>query len=193
MAKRPKNTIVKAEAKQLDMFAPVEAHAERIDKAKIGIVKNVLLIGAELAKAHEKLANHSGGTFGQWVEERCGISRMSASRYMQVQEVFGKTKCCNKLLQYFDDSAMYLLAAPSTPREALDASLERADAGEKITHKIAKEIVAEFKPDPTEKPFVLKDAEEALIDTVNGILEEWPEEHIKSALHVLKEISRGVV
>jgi len=129
--------------KQLELFAPVEAHAERIDKAKADIVNNVLVIGTELAKAHDKLSHHGDGVFGQWVEERCGFSRMSANRYMRAAEVFASGEC-NKLLQTFDDSAMYLLTAPNAPKDALDNAIERAKAGEKITHKIAKQIVGEF-------------------------------------------------
>ncbi len=147
MAGKRSKTITKVEAEQLDMFAPVEAHAERIDKVKVGLIKNIFIIGTELAKAHEKLARHGNGVFGQWVEERCGIGRHRALNYMRVSEVFG-AEDCRKFIQTFDNSAMYLLSAPSTPREALDAAIERADAGEKITHKIAKEIVAKFKPEP---------------------------------------------
>ena len=170
-------SITKVEAKQLDLFAPVEAHAQCIDKARLGIVKNVLLIGAELSKAHDKLAHHGNGVFGRWVEERCGISRMSANRYMQVQEAFGKTKECNKLLQTFDDSAMYLLAAPSAPKQALDDALGRAKSGEKITHKIAKEIVAEFKPEPKDRDdtFVIHPELDRWTDSIEKKLTRIPD------------------
>lgn len=43
-------------------------------------------------------------------------------------------------------SALYLLAAPSTPDEAVDEALDRAAQGEKITHHAAQEIVSQHKP-----------------------------------------------
>jgi hypothetical protein len=39
-------------------------------------------------------------------------------------------------------AAAYLLAAPSTPDEARQAAVERAQPGERITTAVAKEIVA---------------------------------------------------
>ncbi len=169
MAGKLSKAIKKVEAKQLDLFAPVEVHAERIEKVKVGIAKNIFVIGAELTKAHDKLAHHGNGVWVRWCEERCGFTRMSANRYMQVHEVFGKTEDRNNLLPTFDDSAMYVLAAPNTPREALDAAIERADAGEKITHKLAKEIVAEFKntPKTSEEEFIIQQE----VDRWTGALE----------------------
>lgn len=120
-----------------------ESHAVRIDKAKVGIVKNVLVIGAELTKAHDKLAHAGNGVFCRWVEERCGFAISSAYNYMNASEMFGPGKVFPKFGKTLDDSTMFLLAKPSTPKQALDEALSRAESGEKITHKIAKEIVAE--------------------------------------------------
>ncbi len=191
MAGKPKTAIIKTGAKQLDLFAPVEVHAERIDKAKVGMAKSILVIGAELAKAHEKLAHHGNGVFRKWVEERCNIAPSSARRMMYTFEVFGQKECAN-LAQTFADSAMYLLAAPNTPREALDAAIARAESGEKITHKIAKEIVSEYKADPPEEPFNLEKAESKLRDTIHKLLEQWPDEHLEQAKYWLSQIAKGV-
>ena len=46
-------------------------------------------------------------------------------------------------------SALYLLAAPSTPAPARDEILERAEAGEKIKHAEVKQAIAEAKPEWT--------------------------------------------
>ncbi len=190
MAGKLSKTITKVEAKQLDLFAPVEAHAERIDKAKVGMVKSALLIGAELSKAQEKLSKNKTGIFKRWVEERCGLSFRTGCNMMNAASVFGRNG--KKFSPYISDSSMYLLAAPSTPREALDAAIERAGAGEKITHKLAKEIVAEFKPEPPTKAFVLETAENELVDRVHAMLDKWPKQHLDRAKHWLSQIAKGV-
>jgi hypothetical protein len=48
-------------------------------------------------------------------------------------------------IQIDSKEALYLLAEPSTPDEARQAAIERAEAGERITHSTAKNIVSEHK------------------------------------------------
>jgi hypothetical protein len=40
-------------------------------------------------------------------------------------------------------AAAYLLAAPSAPDEAREQAVKRAEAGEKVTTEVAREILAE--------------------------------------------------
>lgn len=49
----------------------------------------------------------------------------------------------------FGASALYLLAAPSTPEPARIEAIERAQAGEAITHKAAQAIVNGYKATST--------------------------------------------
>jgi predicted transcriptional regulator len=53
-------------------------------------------------------------------------------------------------------SALYLLAAPSTPDEAVAEALERAESGEQITHAEAKSIVAAHRPEVWEIESVVR-------------------------------------
>ncbi len=108
----------------------VEAIQERVRRTS---AEGVLKIGEELAAAQERLANNGNGTFGKWVAERLGMSRMSSSRAIQAYRTFGMGDC-NKLLQSFDASALYILSAESTPEEATTKALELAEQGEQITH-----------------------------------------------------------
>lgn len=175
-------------------FKDVEQLAKHIDSAKEAIRKNVIAIGKYLSRAHDKLAKHGSGVFGKWVEERCGIAIQSARNFMRVAEVFGIGER-TKFVQTFDQSAMYVLAAPSTPREAVDEAMGMAKEGEYVSHAIAKEIVAKYKQEPVvkEKPFDLEDAENILCDTVRTILDTWPEEHLHTAKHLLGQIIKGAI
>lgn len=120
----------------------LESAATKVVKAQDAVrrktVQSVLDIGAMLKAAHSRLANHKNGTFEAWCEGRCGIGKMAASRAMNSHEVFGEYR--NKLLPYFDVSALYVLSSPSCPQEARDEALAMADAGEHVTHAAAKSL-----------------------------------------------------
>lgn len=92
------------------------------------------------------------GQFNQWCERELGIDRKASSRFMQVAEMFGKCDTVSHL--DFQSSALYALAAPSTPVEAREEAVARAEAGETITQKKAKAIVeahkAEEEPEETD-------------------------------------------
>ncbi len=45
----------------------------------------------------------------------------------------------------FAPSALYLLAAPSTPKAVRQEAIERAQAGEPITYSTAREMVQEYR------------------------------------------------
>jgi hypothetical protein len=80
-----------------------------------------------------------------------------ARNFMSVAERFGKSSNFADLP--IQPSAAYQLAAPSVPDEARQAAAERAEAGEQMTMKVVKEIVARArkkgrrrgKPLPAEK------------------------------------------
>lgn len=100
--------------------------------------EDLVQIGTKLLEV-KRLIGH--GKFGGWIEAEFGWSHSTANRFMRVAETFKFVNVTN-----FAPSAMYLLAAPSTPPEAVTASVERAEAGETITTGIAKVIIHTFKP-----------------------------------------------
>lgn len=59
---------------------------------------------------------------------------------MTVAEQFGKTEIISDL--HIHPTAAYLLSAQSTPDEARQIAFERAQSGEQITAKVAREILA---------------------------------------------------
>jgi predicted XRE-type DNA-binding protein len=64
------------------------------------------------------------------------------------------------------------LAAPSTPQEARDEAIEKAEAGERVTHKTSKEIVAKHKQ-PLSKPQKMQrqwdEMQKAKPDAIEGV------------------------
>jgi hypothetical protein len=102
-------------------------------------------IGRQLKVAHDALANHGDGTFGEWCQKSCGINRTTAHRQMQLIERLDEKKllnCCTDQ-RTFTDSALYYLAREATPEVARQDALKFAAKGERITLIRAKAIVSE--------------------------------------------------
>lgn len=120
----------------------LEPYAKRIDKAKGQLVGGMLDIGKALTEAKEKYGRKPDTNFKQWVEGRCGFSLSKAKLLLAVYSTFAKRI---NVYPFFEDSAAYLLSAPSCPEGARDEAIELAEAGERVSHKKAKEIIADWK------------------------------------------------
>lgn len=108
--------------------------------------QSIVNIGNHLLEAKETVDH---GQFITWVEERLGLERTAAHRYMQIAKMFSDVAT----LQHFDKSALSLLSVPSTPEPARVEAKQLAATGKPVTHKAAKQIVAKHKePEPVEKP-----------------------------------------
>lgn len=100
--------------------------------------QDIIEIGGKLTEVKERLGH---GRFGAWLAAEFEWTQQTAVTFMRVH---GKFK--NFLnLEGFAPSALYLFASPSTPEEAVQEAIDRAQDGERITHTIAKEIVAQYK------------------------------------------------
>lgn len=98
-------------------------------------IRNVKDIGIALLDVKAKLEH---GQFGKWIEGEFAWSDRTAQNYMNVAEHF---KNENISLLNLPTSALYLLAAPSTPEDVRDNILERAESGEEIKVADVKEAV----------------------------------------------------
>lgn len=96
--------------------------------------EDIVTIGQKLAEVKGRLGH---GHFGDWLEAEFGWSQYTAINFMRVWSKFGNFPN----LDSFAPSALYLLAAPSTPEEAIAEVLERAENGESITHALVKRIL----------------------------------------------------
>jgi Protein of unknown function (DUF3102) len=129
-------------------YAALEATAaERASTAADNIrqmvrksLADLIDIGTELLAVKEVLGH---GRFQAWLDAEFGWSERMARNFMAVAGRFSKTAIIADLP--IEATAAYLLAAPSTPQSACDAAIARARAGERITTRVAKEILGEAK------------------------------------------------
>jgi hypothetical protein len=102
-------------------------------------VENVIEIGRRLTEC-KKLVGH--GNWLPWLEREFGWSDRTALNFMRVAELSKSETVSNLNLPV---KALYLLAAPSTPDEARDEIIERAQAGEPVPVTEVKRIIEDTK------------------------------------------------
>ncbi|MDF5729593.1 MAG: DUF3102 domain-containing protein [Rhizonema sp. PD38] len=101
--------------------------------------QDIVDIGQKLIEVKQHLGH---GNFRNWLEFEFNWSISAATKFMQVAEQF---KCVNFSHLNITASTLYLIAAPSTPKEARIEVLERASNGENISYTKAKVIVSQHK------------------------------------------------
>lgn len=113
--------------------------ADRIRERLKKTLEDLIEVGSDLLAVKEAVGH---GHFGPWLRAEFGWTERTAQNFMSVAERFGgNTKAISHLP--IDPTAAYLLAAPSAPDEARQNAVERAEAGERVTTAVAKEILAE--------------------------------------------------
>ena len=103
-------------------------------------VESIFEIGQRLITVKQRLGH---GRFGSWLETEFDWDERTARRFMSVAENL-KNKSDTVSEINFAPSALYILAAPSTPEAARDEAFARAKAGESITKKTAKDIKQKY-------------------------------------------------
>ncbi len=103
--------------------------------------QDIIEIGQKLIGVKEKLGH---GRFLDWIKAEFEWSYPTAARFIQVANSFSQDYQIDK----FAPSALYLLAAPSTPETAREEALALAKAGEHITYTTAKAIKQKYSPPP---------------------------------------------
>lgn len=101
--------------------------------------EDIIEIGQRLISVKEKLGH---GCFLDWIEAEFEWSYPTAARFIQVTNYFSKGYQIDK----FAPSALYLLAAPSTPETARQDAIALAAAGEQVTYTTAKAIKQKYSP-----------------------------------------------
>ena len=104
-------------------------NAQEIRKLGKRASADVIEIGRRLTEM-KKLCGH--GNWLPWLQREFGWTDRHALNYMRVYEVSLKSENFSDLR--IPVSGLYLLAAPSTPPEAVDEVIERAKSGERQTH-----------------------------------------------------------
>lgn len=131
----------------------VQEHTGEIRTLARRAAQDIVEIGERLMEVKAALGH---GEFGNWLEAEFGWAERSARRFMEVAVAF---KTANLADLNIAPSALYALASGSTPVTIREELVERAQAGETITHKAVKERLeehhAQFTP-PESSPVALQ-------------------------------------
>src|SRR5262245_15010850 len=133
-------------------------HAAEIRRLGKRAVEDVIEIGRLLTEC-KRICGH--GNWLPWLDREFGWTEMTATRFINVYEMSKSNKLLDLELPI---SGLYLLAAPSTPKEARDQIIERAQAGETVPVAEVKRTIKRTKghKQPASKPRERKSAEEKI-------------------------------
>ena len=96
--------------------------------------QDIFEIGTRLIEVKEKLEH---GRFQYWLETEFSWDERTARRFMSVARAFTADNLSDLNIA---PSALYVLAAPSTSKQAKDEALALARQGNTITYKVAQEV-----------------------------------------------------
>jgi hypothetical protein len=119
--------------------------ADRIRSRMMHTVQGVIEIGRDLIAVKERLGH---GNFLPWIDREFRMTDKSAERFMSVAERFGDKFDSVSNLSL---TALYELAAPSTPEEVRTEVAERAATGESVTAAEVKELKNRIKEERKER------------------------------------------
>ena len=102
--------------------------------------QDVWEVGQKLTEVRSQLEH---GQFEGWLSAEFGWSRRTAYNFINVYEAFSETTNFNQL--DIATSALYKLAAPSTPKSIRHEFLAKAQQGEKITHRVISQALTASK------------------------------------------------
>lgn len=103
----------------------VEEAARTIKPRLRRAAEDIFVIGAALNGVKAKLEH---GQFGDWLAVEFGLSRRMAQHFMNVAT---RLQAKSEKFSHLPPSTLYLLAAPTTPDEAIRLVEERLDAGDR--------------------------------------------------------------
>ena len=101
--------------------------------------EDIFIIGGELRGVKEMLPH---GRYTEWLEVEFGLSERMAQHFVNVRERLGPK---SEKFSVLPPSTLYLLAAPSTPDQAITIVEERIDAGDRVSVAHVQRTIAEQK------------------------------------------------
>jgi hypothetical protein len=123
------------------MWPRAYAHTEHIRAPHVcpcRIRSKAIEIGRRLAEA-KNIAGH--GEWLPWLKNEFGWTHETAGKYMDIYKAVASGKLNFGVQFELPVNSWALLAAPSTPEPARAEVVQRAEAGEHLTHAQVKEIV----------------------------------------------------
>jgi hypothetical protein len=104
-------------------------------------IEGIVTLGGYLDQAKK----HAGrGPWLIWLKAEFDLSEQAATNFINLHKAYGRP-AFQKFGKSLPVSALYLLASPDTPKEALDETAKRIDAGETPSVKETKKIVKRAK------------------------------------------------
>ncbi|NHC38004.1 DUF3102 domain-containing protein [Scytonema millei] len=145
----------------------VQKHTCDIKRMMRRTTQDIIEIGEKLIEVKQYLGF---GHFSNWLIAEFGWKERTARNFMRVAEVFKSAKFADLFIA---SSALYHLAAPSTPESARQEALELANKGEYITYSKARSIISqhqELKKLKNSTCNVTSDANKHEVDSVQAKL-----------------------
>ena len=116
-------------------------HAAEIRRLGQHVIADIIEIGRHLTEAKAKVGH---GHFGQWLLQEFNWTDRTARRFMNVYAMALDNGHSVSDLN-LPMRSLYLLAAPSTPKEAVTEILDRAEAGEPLSAATVNEAITKAK------------------------------------------------
>ena len=117
-----------------DLFF-VRDRTRKIKQLRRRATQDIIDIGTYLIEVKDKLKH---GQFEKWIKAEFEWSGTTAKRFMAVASTFKSTSLVD--LENIVNTALYVLASPTTPQEAVEEAISRAKEGETISEQKAKEV-----------------------------------------------------
>lgn len=130
----------------------IQQHTNEIKGLMHRTAQDIIHIGQRLIEVKQYLGH---GNFTNWLKLEFNWSISTATKFMHVAE---QLKFVNFTNLNISASALYIIAAPSTSKDARSEVLKRAVMGENISYTQAKEIVSKYKKKPKSQPSTIKNA-----------------------------------
>jgi hypothetical protein len=140
--------------------------------------EDIFIIGGELRAVKEMLPH---GRYTEWLGIEFGLSERMAQHFVNVRERLGPK---SEKFSVLPPSTLYLLAAPSTPDEAIAVVEERIDAGDRLSVAHVQRTIDEHKRrvrsltidgksiDGNAQPALLPTGEEACADELGWSVDD---------------------
>jgi hypothetical protein len=119
----------------------LDGQADAIRKLASRSSHDIVEIGQRLNDVKDRLPH---GDFAPWIEREFGWSYRTARRFMEVGAAFSDIGQVGQ----FEASALYALAAESTPAEVRERFVAQAEAGEPVRHRDVKAAITESRQAP---------------------------------------------
>jgi hypothetical protein len=139
-------TVVEQAAVELyfDYSTVPEAHRDTLRRSAITIkprlkraAEDIFVIGRELRSTKTLLVH---GQYTHWLDVEFGLSERMAQRFVSVYERLGAK---SDIMSDLPPTTLYLLAAPSTPDEAIETVEKQLDTGDRISVAYVQRVITE--------------------------------------------------